>query len=63
MTLNEIYNEYTAGSQGFVSAVETYCGFGISGSEIERIAERAANSSDFEEIWSNETWWTDEENN
>lgn len=60
MTLNNIYNEYVVGSQGFCIAVETHCGFEISRTEIERIAERAETAERFEHIWENQTWWADD---
>ena len=63
MNIETIYQEYKAGSHGFVQAVETRCGFNISRNEIERIASKAETPEDFENVWSNETWWTDAENN
>ena len=61
MTLETIYETYTAGSTGFCIAVETHCGFEISRSEIERIAERAPTAAEFERIWERETGWADDE--
>ena len=61
MTLPEIYDRYTPGFPGFVTAIETHCGFQISRSEIKRIAQRATTPDDFQRIWENETWWTDAE--
>ena len=57
MTLTEIYDEYTPASEGFIIAVETHCGFFIDRDQIERIAERAKNASEFQNIWENEDWW------
>ena len=62
MTLNEIYNEYTAGSNGFCKAVQTHCGLDVSNDEIERIASKAASAEQFMNIWENEDWWTDANN-
>ena len=62
MTLAEIYDAFTPGSLGFCKAVETYCGFGISLDEIERIANLAADAEDFQSIWENDDSWTDENN-
>ena len=62
MTLTDIYSEFVAGSQGFCDAVRTHCGFGISTTEIERIAERAKDADDFQRIWENDDSWTDEQN-
>lgn len=62
MTIAEIYAEYTAGSTGFVIAVETHCGYDISRTEIARIAEAAKTAEEFERVWENEDWWTDENN-
>lgn len=59
MTLADIYDVFTPGSQGFAIAVETHCGFGISREEIKRIANKAATAEQFEAIWSNEDWWSD----
>ena len=62
MTLNEIYKTFSVGSAGFVDAVATYQGFGISNSEIERIAEVSPTAEDFQNTWENEDFWTDENN-
>ena len=62
MTLNEIYNTFSIGSAGFVDAVATHQGFGISNSEIERIAEVSPTAEDFQNTWENEVFWTDENN-
>ena len=51
MTLNEIYNEYTIGSEGFVLAVESNCGFEISREEIERLAAISPTAEDFQKNW------------
>lgn len=62
MTIEQIYNDYSAGSQGFVIAVETHCGYGISRTEIERIAGIAKTASEFQSVWENDDSWTDENN-
>lgn len=62
MTINEIYNEYNVGSAGFIAAVQTHCGLGISDEEIERIAARAKSGAEFMKIWENTDWWTDANN-
>lgn len=62
MTLEQIYAEFTDGSQGFVQAVQSHCGFDRSDAEIARIAERAKTAGEFQKIWENEDWWTDENN-
>jgi molybdopterin biosynthesis enzyme len=62
MTLEDIYNDYTPGSTGFVIAVETHCGFEISREETVRIASKAETPEQFAAIWENEDWWTDENN-
>jgi hypothetical protein len=61
MTLEEIYEEFRAGSAGFVKAVQTHCGFGISNSEIERLAGECPDWWEFEDAWENESWWKDGE--
>jgi len=53
MTLQDIFDTYTAGSPGFVAAVQTHCGFDISDEEIKRIAEIAKDAAEFEQIWNN----------
>lgn len=58
--MENIYNEFRTGSQGFVIAVETYCGFELSRDEIERIAEKAQTADEFRRIWENENWWCDQ---
>ena len=60
--LNQIANEYQWGSQGFVVAVETHCGFSISRDEIQRIADRTATPGEFQSAWKNDDDWTDENN-
>lgn len=62
MTLERIYEDYTPASQGFVAAVQTYCGFCITDSEISRLAEKARSASQFQAIWENETFWLDANN-
>lgn len=62
MKLNEIYNEFSVGSEGFVRAVETHCGFCISREEIERIALIAPTAEDFQNVFDNVTSWTDANN-
>ena len=62
MALEEIYATFSTGSEGFIRAVETHCGFGISRDEIERIAEDAESPVEFELIYTNEDYWTDDKN-
>lgn len=62
MTLNDIYNEFNAGSQGFATAVQSYCGFDCSDSEIERLAAMSANADEFQKNWENDDSWTDANN-
>ena len=62
MTIEQIYSDYTVGSQGFCIAIETHCGFGISRTEIARIAARASDAEQFQSIWENDDSWTDENN-
>lgn len=73
MTLSDIFADYNPGSSGFCIAVETHCGFEISRAEIERIAKAAAAAcpdaddndalaAEFERIWRDESWWSDDEN-
>ena len=59
MTFEQIANEYSWGSHGFIDAVQTHCGFGISWDEAERISDRASTPAEFEQQWADETWWTD----
>jgi hypothetical protein len=59
MDLQEIYEDLTPGSQGFVKAVQTWGGIDASNEEIERIASRAKNADEFQDIWENEAWWKD----
>jgi len=51
MTLQDIFDTFTAGSRGFIAAVQTHCGFDISDEEIKRIAEIAKDAAEFERIW------------
>jgi hypothetical protein len=53
MTLQDIYDNFTAGSPGFVNAVQSHCGFNMSDEEIKLIAELARNAAEFERIWEN----------
>lgn len=62
MTLNDIYNEFTRGSNGFIKAVQSHCGLDISDAEIERIAAKAETAEEFTRIWENEDFWTDVNN-
>jgi len=62
MTIENIYNEYPRGSLGFVIAIETHCGFGISRSESQRIGDLAETAADFQTIWENDDSWTDDNN-
>ena len=60
MTLIEIYNKYTVGSQGFCTAVYDNLGFSISRDEIKRIAEKTQTAEQFQAVWYGEDWWKDE---
>ena len=60
--LNQIADDYQWGSQGFVVAVETHCGFGISRDEIQRIAARTSTADEFQAAWENDVDWTDDNN-
>ena len=60
MTIQEIYAKFMPGSQGFVKAVETHCGYCASATEIERIAAKASDAAEFQTIWENDDSWTDE---
>mgnify|MGYP006324356727 CR=1 FL=1 len=62
MTIEQIYAEYTVGSQGFCKAVETHCGFGTSMEETARIAAKAPTAAEFEQVWQDDDSWTDENN-
>jgi hypothetical protein len=62
MTITEIFAQFRKGSQGFVQAVQDYCGYDCSHEEIARIAERANNADEFQTIWENEDWWADANN-
>lgn len=62
MTITEIYENYTPGSQGFCIAVETHCGYEISREEIERISNRAGTAESFDMIFNDEAYWTDDNN-
>jgi hypothetical protein len=62
MTLNDIYNEFTVGSNGFVKAFQTHCGYDLSNEEVERIAAKAPTAAEFDRIWANEDFWTDANN-
>ena len=55
------YKKFNTGSQGFCKYIATYSGMDISRDEIERIADVAPNSSAFLRIWSDSTWWVDEQ--
>lgn len=60
--LETIFADFRPGSQGFVQAVATNCGFEISDDEIRRISTRAETADQFQTIWENEDWWTDKNN-
>ncbi|NGO64177.1 hypothetical protein G6N76_10860 [Rhizobium daejeonense] len=62
MTIETIYEEFSRGSNGFIKAVQTHCGYDISDTEIERIAARAETAAEFDRIWQNEDFWTDANN-
>ena len=62
MTIEQIYDNYTPGSQGFCIAVETYCGFQTSRTETARIAAKARDAAAFLSIWENDDSWTDKNN-
>lgn len=59
--LNAIYDEFTPGSQGFCTEIESRCGYEISRDEIERISVRANTPDEFERILMEEIWWMDGE--
>mgnify|MGYP003654870060 CR=1 FL=1 len=60
--LETIFADFRPGSQGFVQAVATNCGFEISDDEIRRIATKAKTAEEFQTIWENLAWWTDDHN-
>jgi hypothetical protein len=61
--LEEAFETFTAGSQGFCEHVATHCdGFGLSVGEVARICRVASNSSAFLRVWQDSAWWTDEKN-
>lgn len=62
MTFDQIAAEFTWNCQAFINAVQTHCGFDISDEEIDRIASTATTPVEFDKIWANEDWWTDENN-
>ncbi len=57
MDIQEIFNTYRTGSQGFIQAVQTHTGINASDTEIARIAEKANDADEFMSIWENEDWW------
>jgi hypothetical protein len=59
MTLEQIFEEFTPGSVGFIKAVLTHGGMDISDSEIARLASKCQTWWTFEDAWENETWWMD----
>lgn len=62
MTLEQIFADFTKGSQGFVKAVEMHCGFNASATEIARIADKSTDAQSFQAIWEGQDDWTDEAN-
>ena len=62
MSIHEIYTTFSAGSRGFVSAVQSHCGFYASDAEIGRIAELADTAEEFQSVWENDDSWTDSNN-
>lgn len=58
-TLIDIYATYTPGSDGFCAVVESHCGFNASREEIARIAKAASTPEEFQRLWENEDWWSD----
>ena len=59
--LNQIADEYRWGSNAFVIAIETHCGYNMSRTEIERIADRTSTPDEFQAMWENDVDWLDEE--
>ena len=58
--LEEAFETFTAGSQGFCKHVATQCdGLGLSVREVARICAVAPNASAFLRVWSDSEWWTD----
>lgn len=62
MTIEQIYSEFTRGSQGFCIAVETHCGYQTSRAETARIAALAETADQFQRVWENDDSWTDANN-
>lgn len=62
MTIEQIYKEFTAGSPGFIAAVQTHCGYGASNAEIKRIAAEADTAEKFQSVWEYDESWTDASN-
>ncbi len=59
MTLREIYNTFTPGSEGFAEAVVTHGGYDISLTEAQRLGNKCISPAQFESEWEDATWWTD----
>lgn len=57
LSIEDIYCQFSRGSDGFCRAVETHCGFDITRAQIGRIAERARTADEFVHIWENSVWW------
>ncbi len=62
LTLSDIYENYSRGSEGFAEAVVTHCGYDISTTEAVRLGSRCETAAQFESEWEDAAWWTDEEN-
>lgn len=61
MTLNEMTAALNEAKEGRFG--NDYAGFfDISNDEAERIAAKSNSADEFEAIWENEDWWTDEAN-
>jgi hypothetical protein len=62
MNINEIYEEFTPGSTGFVRAVSTHLGLEISNEEIWRLGCQCKTPEAFAYDLNHTAWWTDAAN-
>ena len=60
MTLTEIYDTYTPGSEGFCIAVETHCNLNVTREETARIAAASPDARSFKATWEEMDWWKED---
>lgn len=60
LTLKDIYDQFTPGTDGFGRAIEKYCGMDLTSAQAMRIGAVARTPDEFVQLWTHFTWWRDE---